>query len=95
MKNAWKILGVRLYPLVLLPRKVVVALIRLYQKTLSYDHGPLKYLYPYGFCRFTPTCSEYGAQVITKYGVLRGIPLAAWRVARCNPCSRGGIDKVK
>lgn len=73
-------------------KKLALQLIRLYQKTLSPDHGWLKARYPHGYCKFYPTCSEYGYQVIEKKGILRGIPLVAWRIVRCNPWSEGGID---
>ena len=78
-----------------LPRKAACALIRLYQKTLSFDHGPLRRLFPYGYCRYYPTCSEYGYQAINKYGALRGGFMALWRIIRCNPLSRGGNDPVR
>lgn len=77
------------------PRNVVIKIIRLYQKTLSFDHGPLKALYPYGFCRFSPSCSEYSAQAIEKYGLIRGGAMACWRILRCNPWNKGGADPVK
>ncbi|MFA6514185.1 MAG: membrane protein insertion efficiency factor YidD [Patescibacteria group bacterium] len=76
-------------------KKIVVALISVYQKTLSFDHGFLKIFYPHGFCRFTPTCSEYGKEAIEKYGVIKGGKMAAFRVIRCNPFSSGGYDPVK
>ena len=69
-------------------------LIRLYQKTLSPDHGPLKILFRYGFCRFTPTCSDYGYSAIEKYGLVLGMPRLIWRVMRCNPFSKGGEDPL-
>jgi hypothetical protein len=69
-------------------------LIRLYQKTLSMDHGLPSKLFPYGFCRFTPTCSEYSYRAIERHGVIRGIALAIWRIIRCNPFSKGGCDPV-
>jgi len=78
-----------------LPRIPILMLIRLYQKTLSPDHGPLKILFRYGFCRFTPTCSDYGYQAIEKYGLILGLPRLVWRVMRCNPFSRGGEDPLK
>jgi len=76
------------------PRYFLLTLIRIYQKTLSFDHGFMRYLYPHGFCRFHPTCSEYGYQAIEKYGVIKGGFMAAWRVIRCNPWNKGGEDPV-
>jgi uncharacterized protein len=43
-------------------------------------------------CRFAPTCSEYAAQAITEHGVVRGVGLAARRLARCHPFHPGGFD---
>lgn len=76
------------------PRRVAVKLIDLYQQFLSPDHSFWgKQRFPYGYCKFTPTCSEYGKQVIAKKGLLIGAPKALWRILRCNPCSKGGEDK--
>lgn len=77
------------------PRFLVLKLIKIYQKTLSPDHGPLKSWYPYGFCRFHPTCSQYGYQAIEKYGIIIGGAKAFWRILRCNPWSKGGEDLLK
>ncbi len=77
------------------PRKPFLWLIRGYQKTLSPDHGFMKIFFRYGFCRFNPSCSQYGYDAISKYGLFRGVPMAAWRVLRCNPFSKGGDDPVK
>lgn len=74
-------------------RRVVTLPIVVYQKTLSFDHGPMKVLYPYGYCPFYPSCSEYCRQSVVKYGVVRGLGKGVWRVLRCNPWSDGGIDK--
>ena len=46
----------------------------------------------YTNCKFYPTCSEYTAQVIDKYGVLKGLVRGTYRVLRCNPLSKGGVD---
>ncbi len=78
-----------------LPRRFVLRLIRLYQKTFSLDHGPLRHLFPHGYCRFRPTCSEYGYQAIAKYGVIKGGLKALWRILRCNPWNKGGYDPLK
>lgn len=76
-------------------RFFVLKLIRLYQKTLSFDYGIFKGLFPNGYCRFYPTCSEYGYQAIEKYGLIRGGWMAIWRILRCNPWNKGGHDLVK
>jgi len=82
--------------LVYLPRKVVLFAVRLYQHSFSPDHSEAgKKKYPFGYCKFTPTCSEYSYQAIEKYGVILGGFKALWRVARCNPCGRGGYDPLK
>ncbi len=77
------------------PRIVAVKVLKIYQKTLSFDHGFFKYLYPNGFCRFSPTCSDYAIAAISKYGVARGGAKAFWRVVRCNPFNSGGFDPLK
>lgn len=77
------------------PRFIAVKLLKIYQKTLSFDHGVFKFLYPGGFCRFYPTCSDYAIAAVEKYGVLRGGTKAFWRVLRCNPFNRGGFDPLK
>ncbi len=45
-------------------------------------------------CRFTPSCSHYAAEVVMRRGLCLGLPLAAWRVLRCNPLCKGGFDPV-
>ncbi|MGI8884713.1 MAG: membrane protein insertion efficiency factor YidD [Pyrinomonadaceae bacterium] len=46
-------------------------------------------------CRFTPTCSEYAAEAVEKYGAIRGTWLATKRILRCQPFCKGGFDPVK
>lgn len=64
----------------------LLALIGLYQRWIS-PAFPRR-------CRYEPTCSAYAAEAIREVGPLRGTVLAVWRVLRCNPFSRGGIDDV-
>ena len=67
-------------------RLVVCAPILLYQKLIS-PALPRR-------CKYEPTCSRYAVQAIRRYGVLRGLVLAGWRLLRCNPWSYGGYDPV-
>jgi putative membrane protein insertion efficiency factor len=64
----------------------VLGAIRFYQRTLS------KLLPP--ACRFEPSCSEYAAQAVQRYGALRGLRLAGLRLLRCGPWHPGGFDPV-
>lgn len=68
-------------------RIVLLALIRLYQMTLSR-------MIAQNTCRFYPSCSHYGYQAIYKYGAFKGSLMATWRVFRCNPFTPGGYDPV-
>lgn len=77
------------------PRFVAISVIKFYQKTLSFDHGPLKIFHPIGYCRFKPTCSDYAILAIEKYGFWKGGLKACWRIIRCNPWNHGGYDPVK
>jgi putative membrane protein insertion efficiency factor len=46
-------------------------------------------------CKYEPTCSRYAVEAIQRYGILRGLVLAGWRLLRCNPLSGGGYDPVE
>jgi putative membrane protein insertion efficiency factor len=70
-----------------LVRKVLVAPIRAYQRLISPLFGSR--------CRYYPSCSEYAVQAIERFGILRGLVLAGWRLLRCNPWSAGGLDPVE
>ena len=75
-------------------RRAIMGMIRYYQETLSPDHGPMKFLYPNGFCPYSPTCSQYGYQAFERHGVFKGAVLTMWRILRCNPWTKGGPDPV-
>lgn len=66
--------------------RVLIALIRAYQLTLSPWLG--------NQCRFTPSCSHYAIDAIRTHGALRGFGLTVWRLLRCQPLSKGGFDPV-
>jgi len=68
-------------------KRVLAALVGGYRRYIS----PLKK----PCCRFYPTCSLYAAQAIERHGAVKGGLMAAWRVLRCNPFSKGGFDPVK
>jgi uncharacterized protein len=76
-------------------RLPALVLIKAYQKILSPDHGIPSALFPDGYCRFHPSCSEYGYQSIKHQGLLKGGFVTLWRILRCNPWSAGGIDQPK
>ena len=68
-------------------RALALAPIRFYQRVIS-PAIPRR-------CKYYPTCSEYAVQAIRTYGIARGLVLAGWRLARCNPWSHGGVDPVE
>jgi len=75
-------------------KKIALALIKIYQKTLSPDHGLLQGFFPYGACKYHPTCSQYSYEAINKFGILKGAYYSIKRVIRCNPFSNGGIEQI-
>ncbi len=68
-------------------RMVVVISIRGYQWLVSPVLGER--------CRYYPSCSAYALQAVQRFGILRGLVLAVWRLLRCNPWSDGGFDPVE
>jgi uncharacterized protein len=45
-------------------------------------------------CRYVPTCSEYAMEAVERYGAVRGGAMAVWRILRCHPLAKGGLDPV-
>ncbi len=66
--------------------RVLIAVLRLYKKTIS----------PWlpRACRYEPTCSTYAREAIERHGALRGAGLAIRRLLRCHPFKPGGFDPV-
>ena len=69
-----------------LPKRLLIGLIRFYQRNISPRHP--------GCCRFIPTCSQYAMEAVTKYGAVKGGWMAFRRILRCNPFHKGGYDPV-
>ncbi|MDK8100436.1 MAG: membrane protein insertion efficiency factor YidD [Winkia neuii] len=63
-----------------------MAAVRGYQRWISPLSGPR--------CKYYPTCSAYALSAINIHGAIKGLILAVWRLARCNPWSNGGLDYV-
>ena len=68
-------------------KRVLIALVRFYQRAISpYKGGSC--------CKYIPTCSNYASEAFERFGAVKGFFLAAYRLLRCNPFSRGGYDPV-
>lgn len=67
-------------------KRLLLALISAYRRLIS-PAVPRR-------CRYEPSCSVYAATAIRRFGPLRGVLLATWRLLRCNPFSNGGFDPV-
>jgi putative membrane protein insertion efficiency factor len=67
-------------------KKPMLILLAIYKRYVSPQLLPA--------CRFTPTCSDYAAEAITRHGALKGTLLALWRLMRCHPLGGHGLDQV-
>ncbi|MFD1203349.1 membrane protein insertion efficiency factor YidD [Leucobacter albus] len=68
------------------PRNLAILVMRLYRKLISPLYGDV--------CRYYPSCSRYSMEAYQQRGMLLGVALTVWRLLRCNPFTRGGIDDV-
>jgi uncharacterized protein len=68
----------------LIPRNIFLGVLWAYRKVISPLYGQV--------CRYYPSCSLYAVQAIQYHGAAWGIGLSVWRILRCNPWSKGGID---
>ena len=71
--------------------RILLLLLDAYRRWVS---PALHALNPGNRCRYLPTCSEYASIAIATHGPLRGSLLAFWRLLRCNPFARSGLDPV-
>ena len=67
-------------------KRSLIKIIKLYQRAPLSSHRQ---------CKFIPSCSQYAIDAIEYYGAFKGVLLAIWRILRCNPFSKGGIDYIK
>ncbi|RKR75830.1 membrane protein insertion efficiency factor YidD [Frondihabitans australicus] len=75
-----------LLTIALVPRNACVGILRAYRAVISPLYGDV--------CRYYPSCSRYTLEAIQQHGAVKGIALGAWRIVRCNPWAKGGIDDV-
>jgi putative membrane protein insertion efficiency factor len=67
------------------PARPLIAMVRGYQAVRAGRPSP---------CRFWPSCSAYAVEALEVHGAVKGLGLAAWRIARCNPFGGHGVDPV-
>jgi uncharacterized protein len=67
-------------------KAATIYLLQIYKRWISPAFPPS--------CRYVPTCSEYAMEAVERYGALRGMAMAAWRLLRCHPLAKGGFDPV-
>lgn len=70
----------------LAPRNLAIAFMKLYRFAISPLYGQV--------CRYYPSCSRYALEAFQNLGFLRGVLFTIWRLLRCNPFSKGGVDDV-
>ena len=73
---------------------MIAHVIAFYQATLSPDHGPLRHLWKFGYCRHEPTCSEYGKRAIAERGVIVGGFLTVKRLLSCHPWRKPASERI-
>ena len=77
------------------PATVLIVFIKVYQKTLSPDHGWMRHLYPYGFCRHHPTCSMYSIEVFRSKSYPAALFLSLKRILSCHPWKKVSDDRLR
>jgi uncharacterized protein len=64
---------------------LAVAAIKIYQRVFFAQRQFVR-------CKYLPSCSEYMLLALQKYGLYKGSMLGIWRILRCNPFCKGGVD---
>lgn len=77
-----------------IPKELAKVFIKIYQKTLSFDHSFWARPDLYRVCIHYPSCSEYAYEAIDRFGFIKGTMMGSARVLRCNPFNKGGHDPV-
>ncbi|WP_353112496.1 membrane protein insertion efficiency factor YidD [Microbacterium sp.] len=76
---------IRSIPLV--PRNLVLGFLVGYRTVISPLYGDV--------CRYYPSCSAYAVGAVQQHGAVMGALRSGWRILRCNPWSKGGVDDVR
>ena len=71
----------------LIPRNLVLGFLTAYRAVISPLYGDV--------CAYYPSCSAYAVGAVQQHGAVKGAALSAWRILRCNPWTRGGVDDVR
>lgn len=71
----------------LVPRNLVLGFLAGYRRVISPLYGDV--------CAYYPSCSAYAVGAVQQHGAVKGTVLAAWRILRCNPWTKGGVDDVR
>lgn len=71
----------------LIPRNLVLGFLAGYRRVISPLYGDV--------CAYYPSCSAYAVGAVQQHGAVKGAFLSTWRILRCNPWTRGGVDDVR
>lgn len=76
-------------------KKIVIHLIKAYQKVSFLNSQVFKSLsLTNACCRYSPSCSDYAIEAVTRFGSVKGLYLGLKRIISCHPFSKGGIDPI-
>ena len=67
-------------------KKLLIKLIKWYQAAPLRSHNN---------CKYIPSCSNYALDALNEFNTFKAVGLIIWRILRCNPFSKGGIDYIK